>query len=219
MFKLSQRSLAKLKGVHPDLVKVVKRAIQITEVDFAITEGLRTVERQRELVKKGASQTMNSRHLTGHAIDLGALSDGKIVWDWPLYYKLADAMKKAAKELKVPLEWGGDWKTFKDGPHFQLPFNKYPKNVKFVELVDGGEVVDEAPQYTNQTEAQAQTTAAAQVATGAVATTSIGYEPVIKAVEVLTDQQSEFTSGDWLRMGFAALVLAGTVWLVWRKLK
>ena len=125
-FKLSERSIRKLEGVHPDLVKVVKRAIDITEVDFAVTEGLRTKKRQEELVKLGASKTMKSRHLTGHAVDLAAVIGSEIRWDWPLYYKIADAIKKAANELKVPIEWGGDWKSFKDGPHFQLTWKDYP---------------------------------------------------------------------------------------------
>lgn len=125
MFILGSRSLSRLKGVHPDLVLVVKRAIQLTDVDFAVLEGLRTRTRQLELVRAGASQTMNSRHLTGHAVDLGAYVQGKVRWDWPLYYKIAGAMKRAALELEVPLEWGGDWKSFKDGPHFQLPWKDY----------------------------------------------------------------------------------------------
>lgn len=125
-FRLSERSIRKLEGVHPDLVKVVKRAIDITEVDFAVTEGLRTKKRQEELVKLGASKTMKSRHLTGHAVDLAAVIGSEIRWDWPLYYKIADAIKKASNELKVPIEWGGDWKSFKDGPHFQLTWKDYP---------------------------------------------------------------------------------------------
>jgi len=124
-FALGAKSLARLEGVHPDLVRVVKRAIEITPVDFTVTEGLRTVERQRALVAAGASQTMKSRHITGHAVDLAALVMGEVRWDWPLYAKLAGAMKAAAKELAVPLEWGGDWKM-KDGPHFQLPWANYP---------------------------------------------------------------------------------------------
>lgn len=124
--KLSTVSLAKLEGVHTDLVKVVHRAIELTEIDFRVLEGLRTVSRQKELVKAGASTTMNSRHITGHAVDLGALVGGQIRWDWPLYFKIADAMKQAAKELNVSIEWGGDWKTFKDGPHFQLSHKAYP---------------------------------------------------------------------------------------------
>lgn len=125
-FKLSQRSKDRLQGVHPDLVKVVERAIQLTTVDFAITEGLRTMARQNELLAKGATKTLKSRHLTGHAVDLVAWVGGEARWDWPLYYKIADAMKAAAKQLGIPLEWGGDWRTFKDGPHFQLPFKEYP---------------------------------------------------------------------------------------------
>ena len=124
-FVLSRLSLSRLEGVHPDLVKVVKRAIEITEVDFRVSEGLRTKVRQAELVKSGASQTQNSRHLTGHAVDLVAMIGLDVRWDWPLYYKIADAVKQAAKELNVPIEWGGDWKTFKDGPHFQLPWGSY----------------------------------------------------------------------------------------------
>lgn len=125
-FNLSRRSLDNLKGVHPDLVRVVKRAIEITPIDFVVTEGLRTRERQKQLVAAGASQTMNSRHITGHAVDLAAWVAGQVRWDWPLYEKLAQAMKQAAKELKVALEWGGDWKTFKDGPHFELSRKVYP---------------------------------------------------------------------------------------------
>jgi peptidoglycan L-alanyl-D-glutamate endopeptidase CwlK len=123
---LSPRSVQRLSGVHPDLVKVVARAMELTEIDFIITEGVRTKARQKQLVASGASQTMNSRHLTGHAIDLAAMVGGKVRWDWPLYYKLADAMKRAAKDVDVSIEWGGDWESFKDGPHFQLPRSTYP---------------------------------------------------------------------------------------------
>jgi len=125
-FYLGKRSKQRIRDVHPDLNRVVKRAIQLTGVDFAVLEGMRTKGRQEELVRQGASTTVHSRHLTGHAVDLGAYVSGEIRWDWPLYYKIADAMKRAAEELEVPLEWGGDWKTFKDGPHFQLPWAQYP---------------------------------------------------------------------------------------------
>lgn len=124
-FKLSKRSRDSLQGVHPDLVRVIERAIQLTEVDFVVIEGLRTPARQAELVKAGASQTQNSRHLTGHAVDLAAWV-GTVRWDWPLYPRIAAAVKQAAKELGVPIEWGGDWTSFKDGPHFQLPRKAYP---------------------------------------------------------------------------------------------
>lgn len=125
-YTLGSRSKKRLEGVHPDLIRVVERAIELTEVDFTVLEGMRTVARQKKLVAKGASTTMNSRHLTGHAVDIGAWVDGTVRWDWPLYYKLADAMKQAAKELNVDLEWGGDWKSFKDGPHYQLSWAAYP---------------------------------------------------------------------------------------------
>ena len=125
-FKLGPRSVARLKGVHPDLVKVVERAIQLTPVDFTVLEGLRSLERQKALVAAGASQTLKSRHLDGHAVDLGAWVDEQVDWSWPLYGKIAGAMKAAVAELKIPIEWGGDWTTFKDGPHFQLPWKDYP---------------------------------------------------------------------------------------------
>lgn len=123
-YKLSKRSLDNLKGVHPDLVAVVHRALEISPIDFAVIEGLRSVERQKQLVAAGASRTMRSRHLTGHAVDLAAYVGG-IRWDWTLYDALGVAMKTAAKELGVAIVWGGDW-TFRDGPHFELDRAKYP---------------------------------------------------------------------------------------------
>ncbi len=141
-FKLSKRSMARLTGVHPDLVAVVHRAISRTEVDFAVVEGLRTTERQRQLVKAGASKTMDSRHLTGHAVDLGAWIGGSVRWDWPLYLKIAEAMRTASQELNTPVRWGGTWgllssiegpitseilhKRFPDGPHYELWRQRYP---------------------------------------------------------------------------------------------
>ena len=126
MYKLGQRSQSRLKGVHPDLVKVVERAIEITTVDFTVLEGLRDPARQKTLMESGASQTLNSRHITGHAVDLGAWVDNQVDWSWPLYHKITAAMKEAAKELNVSIVWGGDWRTFKDGPHFELDRRKYP---------------------------------------------------------------------------------------------
>lgn len=125
-YKLSRRSLERLQRVHPDLVRVVMRAIQITEVDFGVTEGVRTLSRQKELLAKGASRTMNSRHLTGHAVDLAAYVGSEVRWDWPLYHRLAAAMKEAAELESVPIVWGGDWASFPDGPHFELDRRVYP---------------------------------------------------------------------------------------------
>lgn len=125
MYKLGSRSLSRLVGVHPDLIKVVEHAITISETDFTVLEGVRTPERQKVLVAAGASWTMNSRHITGHAVDLGAWVDDRVDWSWPLYAKIAAAMKNAAKDLDIPIVWGGDWKQ-KDGPHFELDRKVYP---------------------------------------------------------------------------------------------
>lgn len=116
----------RLVGVHRDLVDVVRRAAALCEVPFRVTEGVRSPQRQEQLVKAGASRTMNSRHLTGHAVDVCAMIDGKPRWDWPLYGKIAVAFKEAAAELGVPIVWGGDWKSFRDGPHFELRRKEYP---------------------------------------------------------------------------------------------
>ncbi len=125
-FELGSASRGRLAHVHADLRRVVERAIELSTVDFRVLEGVRTKARQRALVAAGASRTMNSRHMTGHAVDLGALVGGRIAWDWALYPKIAEAMKRAAKELGIPLVWGGDWRTLKDGPHFELPRAAYP---------------------------------------------------------------------------------------------
>ena len=129
MYQLTERCLERLKDIHPDLVKIVERAIQLTNVEFKVGEGLRTLARQNELMKQGATQTLNSRHLTGHAVDLHAYPNGTLSWDWKYYYQIEEAMKQAASELGLAsaLEWGGDWKSFKDGPHWQLSWKKYPK--------------------------------------------------------------------------------------------
>ncbi len=147
-FSLSKRSLDNLQGVHPYLASVVKRAIELTKVDFGCIEGLRTPERQRELVQSGASQTMASKHLEGKAVDLMAYIGSRGSWELNLYDDIADAMKQAAIELNVPIRWGGAWnvpdirkwdktmeeamnfyiddcrkkgrRPFIDGPHFEM---------------------------------------------------------------------------------------------------
>lgn len=131
---MDTKSNKKLKYVHPDLRKVVELANKNLEgkLDFIITCGIRTPEEQKILVQKGFSKTMNSRHLPGktnglsHAVDVAPMIDGVVKWDWPPFHVIAKAMKDAAKKLKVPIEWGGDWRSFKDGPHFQLPWKQYP---------------------------------------------------------------------------------------------
>jgi len=147
-FKLSKRSLTNLEGVRPELIEVVNFAIQVTRIDFGVTEGLRTVDRQRELVASGASQTMNSKHIKGHAVDLMAYIGTRASWELNLYDDIADAMRLGAIEVGVPLVWGAAWnvpdirewdstmqdamdyyvdarraqkrRPFIDGPHFEL---------------------------------------------------------------------------------------------------
>ena len=144
-FYLGHRSRARLVGVHPDLVRVVKRAIKITICDFTVLEGVRTPERQKRLFEAKATKIMNSRHVPvlkakggnglGHAVDLGAYVDGTVRWDWPLYYQIYDAMWAAAKTEQVTIRWGGDWDSdgdftderWRDGPHFELSRALYPE--------------------------------------------------------------------------------------------
>jgi peptidoglycan L-alanyl-D-glutamate endopeptidase CwlK len=149
MFKLSLTSKMRLRGVDPKLVAVVNRAIQITKVDFGVTEGVRSLETQKKYVAAGKSKTMNSKHLNGRAVDLVAYVNGKISWELNLYDDIADAMAQAGRELGVPLRWGAAWnipditkwdksmqeamnfyidtrrqqgaRPFIDGPHFELP--------------------------------------------------------------------------------------------------
>lgn len=148
MYKLSKTSLDRLEGVDPRLVSVVKRAIQLTTVDFGVSEGLRTLATQKKYVAAGKSQTMQSKHLEGKAVDLVAYVDGAVSWELNLYDNIADAVKTAAKELGVKIRWGAAWtvpditkwdgtmeaamnsyidykrskkeRPFIDGPHFEM---------------------------------------------------------------------------------------------------
>ena len=108
-FHLSGRSKKKLRGVHPSLVEVVERAIGITTVDFGVTEGLRTLERQKNLHQQGRSRTLKSKHLTGHAVDVVAYIGSDITWDIDYYDEIADAFKEAATKTGVGIQWGGAW--------------------------------------------------------------------------------------------------------------
>ncbi len=152
MFNLSSRSEQRLSEVHPDLQKVVRLAIRRSKIDFTVLEGLRSATRQKQLVAQGKSKTLDGRHITGHAVDLGAYVGGQVSWDWEHYYTLAEAMRDAAVELGVPIVWGGVWDkrlnllhdtkqavgnyvqsrraigrdAFIDGPHFELDRKEYP---------------------------------------------------------------------------------------------
>lgn len=120
---LNERSLKNLEGVHPDLVRVVTLAAERSTVPIVVTEGLRKLDRQRMLVRAGKSWTLDSRHLTGHAVDLVDANDFK--YDVPDMSAIASTMKAAAKELGIKIVWGGDWKS-KDTPHFELDRKMYP---------------------------------------------------------------------------------------------
>ena len=122
---MNQKSKDRLAQIHPDLARVIYRADEMKQMDFIVTEGIRTLERQKELLAKHATTTLKSRHLTGHAVDLAVMIGDEVRWDWPLYTKLGFVVKEAAKIEGIPLEWGGDWLKFKDGPHFQLPWSQY----------------------------------------------------------------------------------------------
>lgn len=134
MRQWSERSLRNLAGIHPDLRRVMDRALQESPIDMVINEGLRTLARQRQLVAKGASKTLKSRHITGHAIDFYAMVDldldGKIEFvemsNPRLMTQIANAIKAAAVKEDVAIVWGGDWRTFKDLPHVELDRRKYP---------------------------------------------------------------------------------------------
>lgn len=147
-FSLGEKSIKELVGVDPRLVAVVKRAIELTEQDFSVHDGIRTLAEQKALLKAGATTTLNSRHITGHAVDLVPFINGKLRWEWPPAYKIATAMRKAAKEQGLKLRWGGCWdvdftnsttspetlvaqyvaarkkigkSAFIDAPHFEIP--------------------------------------------------------------------------------------------------
>ena len=120
MFKFSSRSKERLKGVDEKLVDVIEASLVESPYDFGITEGLRTIEKQKEYVKAGKSQTMKSYHLRGKAVDIVVYKDGKVTWDLKYYKEVADVIKSIAKSKGVRITWGGDWKTLVDGPHFQI---------------------------------------------------------------------------------------------------
>lgn len=136
---MNERSLNRLFKAHPLLRKLMVEASLDCPVHFEIGETARTPARQRELVRAGASTILNSRHIAkephhpwygtekvSHAVDIVCYIEGRVRWDWPLYYKAAEHIKQVAKKLNITITWGGDWKSLKDGPHFELSWRKYP---------------------------------------------------------------------------------------------
>ena len=125
-FYLGSRSIENLRYVHPDLVRVVERAIEITKIDFGVTEGWRTEEQQKVMVDSGKSTTMNSKHLMqddgyAHAVDLYCRDfDGNVTWEHKWFRMVIQAVFTAAIELGVQITAGGLWRSFQDSPHFQI---------------------------------------------------------------------------------------------------
>lgn len=152
-YQLSGRSLTLLQQIHPDLARVVRKAIELSTQDFCVIEGVRTIERQQFLLKQGKTRTLNSRHLEGNAVDLVPWIQGSAQWHWPAIYPIAEAMRTAAGEYRIALRWGGAWdvnftestqtpqwlnldyaqrrrqaghSVFIDGVHFELHRQNYP---------------------------------------------------------------------------------------------
>lgn len=198
MRKYSQRSLNNLKGIHPDLRRVIDRALQESPLDFVVIEGLRTRARQIELVESGASQTMNSRHLTGHAVDLLPIGPNGPAFDWPLYDRLGPAVKAAADKEGVSLVWGGDWKSFRDGPHFELDRNRYHEGEWTTE--------EEAPEpRTTVLQSTTVQASAVQIASGAGA--------AVSSVAMLDG------TAQMIALGFAGVIVLAALWVMRERIK
>ena len=120
MYRFGATSKKRLAGVNPDLIGLCYRALSLSPHDFGISEGMRTLERQRELLAAGKSTTLNSYHLRGAAVDFAVYVGGKVTWDLKYYKEVADAFKLAAEEYGMRITWGGDWRSFVDGPHIQI---------------------------------------------------------------------------------------------------
>jgi len=198
MRKYSQRSLNSLRGIHPDLRRVIDRALQDSPLDFVVIEGLRSVDRQKQLVASGASRTMNSRHITGHAVDLMPIGPNGPAFDWPLYDQLGPAVKQAAEQEGVALDWGGDWKSFRDGPHFELDRASYPDT----DWTTGDEPPAPRTSVVQSTTVQAS---AVQIASGAGAAAS--------SIAMLDG------TAQLVALGFAGLVILLGLWILRERIR
>lgn len=199
MRKYSARSLKNLNGIHPDLRRVIDRALLDSPMDFTVIEGLRTKERQKQLVASGASRTLNSRHITGHAVDLVPIGpNGKAAFDWPLYDVLGPAVERAAEAEGVAIAWGGRWTNFRDGPHFELDRKVYPE----------GDFTSKAKPPVERTSPAQSTTvqaSAVQIASGAGAG--------LAALGAL-DGTAQIAA-----LAFAAVVIVAGVWIFRERLR
>ena len=146
-YRLGRYSLAELEGVHPNLVRLVVRAIFITDQDFTVHDGGRTPAEQAEYVRTGVSRTLASLHLPqgdgwGHAVDLVPYINGRLRWELPACLVIAQAVREAAEELSVPIRWGGSWERLDGDPRppgvmvdDYIARSRYPRRRTFVDAV------------------------------------------------------------------------------------
>lgn len=211
MRSFSERSLGNLRGVHGDLVAVITEALQKTPYDFIVIDGLRTQREQEVLVAKGKSKTMNSRHLTGHAVDILPIGPQGPAFDWDLYHEVAPVILSIANEKGVAVEWGGNWKSFPDGPHFQLSREAYPAGAEVSHLRPSeaeGPVELPKPKKERKNAAQSTTiqastiTGAVSVGTGVLATVS-DMDPIVQ----------------YILIGGAVAAVLASIWIFRERLK
>lgn len=213
MLKLTSRDRQRLKGVHADILKVIDKYLEIGTIPIIIVEGVRTLATQKKYVARGASTTLRSRHLTGHAVDIAPRDTP--MSHWPPYYKIAEDMKKAARAVGVPLEWGGDWKRLKDGPHWQLPWAKYPAKMPAE--------AQRATSRTPDTEGASAVRKASMFGVGGFSGSGVALGDTMTTIsDALSGQQYELTSGDIIRITLAGVIIVTTLaglWMTYRSYK
>ncbi len=200
----------RFEGLHPDLVRVMRRAAQSTS--FTITEGLRTIETQRRYVAEGKSRTLNSRHLMarngyGHAIDIYPVVNGKTVMDWKggHFAALAKIVKAAAKAEGVPIEWGGDWKSFRDGPHWQLPWAQYDGKGAVAEVAEFPRYAAGGIEGVNSKQLAKSRTVAGGALTGLGGAVIVAQE----ARTAMSDAKPNIEDGGMIGLALGAVILIG----------
>jgi peptidoglycan L-alanyl-D-glutamate endopeptidase CwlK len=216
-FQLTKADRLKLRGVHPDLVAVVERAAELSDRPFRVLEGLRTLERQRVLKRDGASKTLNSRHIKaangyGHAVDIAPLGDNnQVSWAWPLYTPMARAMKQAARELGTPLEWGGDWVRFRDGPHFQLPWKQYPGKTEIAEVDD-----DEPTNEISIADMRRSGVVQGSAVSGGGGLALFG-DGAMELADSLDQGQAYWQTGDIIKIAVGVLIVGGSLYAIYSR--
>lgn len=216
--KLTAKSRANLRGVHPDLVRVVERAAELSPIQFEVTEGLRTLARQKQLKAKGLSKTLNSRHLTGHAVDIvpavDVTGDGRVtgedMWHHSQLVKLSPYIKQAFRECGVAYEWGGDWKNAWDKPHWQLPWKKYP--IRTASTSNDLEIMEALVEAPMETDYIGEGTATAVKAGGAGAG---GLGLLTDATMKLEQADGKLSAGGMFGLIIGLLIVAGALWTLY----